>query len=241
MGLVIISDVHGQTFWKKIAERTSSSDTLVFLGDYFDRRGRGPWAESQIDNFLEICAFARKRPDTHLLVGNHDTQYMPWDVMMDGGVQPPDIQEALLSQLSLLKMVYVLEIFEPILCSHAGVTEDFLSVSGISSVHEINDCFKTTPGLFNFLEYYKGKWGERHGDNPWQSPLWVRPASLKKNAIPGFTQIVGHTFTESMAKEGAIIGDETVNDDPLWFTCTFSDAYLRVDDEGNFTTLHWDE
>lgn len=82
---IVIPDVHGTLFWKDFVAERRPDDRVIFLGDYFLRRGHGSFAKSEAANFLEIVEYARKNPDTFLLMGNHDfehtnfTQYESWD------------------------------------------------------------------------------------------------------------------------------------------------------------------
>lgn len=58
---IVVPDVHETTHWKGFAEMRRTGDRMIFLGDYFDRRGSGPFAPC-LDNFFEICSYARANP-----------------------------------------------------------------------------------------------------------------------------------------------------------------------------------
>ena len=81
------------------------------------------------------------------------------------------------------------------LFSHAGVTHTWLKLAGYQEgevASFINALFKMEPEKFLF-----NGWNP-YGDNITQSPIWVRPASLKKNAYKYeiIKQVVGHTRVE---------------------------------------------
>jgi len=82
--------------------------------------------------------------------------------------------------------------WENYLFTHAGVTHTWLSNAGYEgeAVESfINDLFRYKPDKFFFDGW------DPHGNNVTQSPIWVRPPSLKKNAYRYETlrQVVGHT------------------------------------------------
>lgn len=51
MSVIVIGDVHASLHWKNIVARREEGDTVIFLGDYFDKRGTGPFAKNQAANF----------------------------------------------------------------------------------------------------------------------------------------------------------------------------------------------
>lgn len=219
MRILAISDIHGMTFWKEAIANAESSDQIVFLGDYFDKRGNGPYANSQTDNFLEICSLARNNPNVHLLMGNHDFQYTDLTSIRTTSFDEcrrKEYNNTLMENIDLLQIVYIVrQKNKQIIFSHAGVTQDFLEYCNIHSVDEINRCFKNRPWRFEFLPHHKGEQAENHGDNVWQTPLWVRPKSLLKAAIAGYEQVVGHTQVSRIEEKKSVHGDK------IYLTCTF--------------------
>lgn len=223
MKTVVISDIHGQLFWKKIMNEVMPDDTVVCLGDYFDYRGKGPFAENQTDNFLEICALTRSRGNMHLLLGNHDWQYLPWDPY---GCSNKDIQnakkyrKALLDNFDLLNMVYR---DGNILLSHGGVTNTFVKSLGIKEPEEMNEVLQTDPKKFNFIESGpNGEFPAMDGDDYWQGPLWARTNALAEDSLNGFSQMVGHTPVTEIAQFQGKGG-------PIFLTCTLDDRVLSFE------------
>lgn len=224
MRTFIISDIHGQTFWKEALRERRPEDRAVFLGDYFDHRGRGPFAKDQAENFREICAYARENPDTHLLLGNHDWHYTPWDEIGCSGRDDrnrPRYWEAMRENLSLLGMVYLDEA-EAIIYSHAGVTKTWLEKVAKSELSKLNSLWKRDPFPFEFQ--MRGPDGEyvtsMQGDDVFQSPLWVRPQALVSDLVPGWGQVVGHT----QVREPVLYPDS-----PVLLTCTLDGNIAVLD------------
>lgn len=197
MKLVAIGDTHGRTDWKTLAD--THFDKLLFIGDYFDSGHID--APAQIDNFLDILACKKAHPSkVILLFGNHDFHYLPVARQMGesySGFQSryaSEIGELISQHMELLQMCYREGDY---LFSHAGVTHTWLTNAGYTDgkVDDfINTLFKTQPEKFLF-----NGWNP-YGDNVTQSPIWVRPASLKKNAYKYETikQVVGHTRMEKI-------------------------------------------
>lgn len=195
MKLVAIGDTHGKADWKMLTD--TRFDKLVFIGDYFDSFHLD--ATAQINNFLDIVAYKRAHPSkVVLLFGNHDFHYLPIARLRGetySGFQDQyasRIGELIRENLTLLQMCYKEENY---LFSHAGVTHTWLNNAGYIDGEVdsfVNALFKTQPEKFLF-----NGWNP-YGDNITQSPIWVRPASLKKNAYKYETikQVVGHTRVE---------------------------------------------
>jgi Icc-related predicted phosphoesterase len=211
MKTVFIGDIHGRDTWKQIVETESDADKFVFVGDYFDSFDIS--GVIQLHNFKEIIEFKKSSDkEVVLLFGNHDYHYMPgYSGMGYSGYQAGlawQFKEAIQENLEHLQMAHL---HDNILCSHAGVSWIWLenkfgkskdesmygwhcdNLEGVKNIVDlINDYFKSKPNIFEF-----NGWNP-YGDNVYQTPIWIRPASLlaankdtslKKRVI----QIVGHT------------------------------------------------
>ena len=70
MNIVIVPDVHGRDFWKKVLN--TEADKIIFLGDYLDHYPDESTNEHDIENFKEIIQFKKDNSDkVTLLLGNH--------------------------------------------------------------------------------------------------------------------------------------------------------------------------
>ena len=218
MKTVFIGDIHGRDIWKRIVEAEADADKIVFVGDYFDSFDIP--GVVQLQNFLDIIEF-KKNSDKEvvLLFGNHDYHYMPGFIGIGySGYQAAmafQFRDAINQNLEHLQMVHL---HKNILCSHAGISVEWLTnkfgaskdesmygwhcddLEGVRFIVDlINDYFKSKPGIFEFDSM---GW-DPYGDNTYQTPIWIRPKSLmaankdsalKKNVI----QIVGHTGVTSI-------------------------------------------
>lgn len=185
-----IGDIHGKDLWKKYIDKPF--DDFYFTGDYFDTRDNIPTV-TQIRNFREICDVARKNPNIHLCLGNHDFHYLKGVNEQYSGYQfytAMDIQEALEENINLIKPVYQNGNY---LISHAGITKTFLySVLKLKNPLDINTCFEENRTCLGFNGY------NQYGDDITQGCTWVRPTSLLNDCLDNYKQIVGHTHFEKI-------------------------------------------
>ncbi len=211
MKIVVIGDIHGRGDWKKIIKDNPDSDKIVFIGDYFDSFDIP--AAQQKNNFKEIIAYKKKNKDkVVLLFGNHEFHYLKTSTQTYGGhqgFQHIDIGELLNKAINedLIQMCYI---HDNIIFSHAGVTKTWCKSNDIGShmiEYFINYVFRHNPNAFKLIE---GGSGYRDGDDPYQSPIWVRPNSLIYDKIDGYKQVVGHT-----EKAQLTIGDDITFIDTL--------------------------
>lgn len=190
--IIAIGDTHGRDTWKKIVEKESDADTIIFIGDYFDTFDPALRGRPEMENFKEIVAFAReKRGKVVLLIGNHDFHYMECAQEQYSGYNKefaPLFSKLLADASDLLTMCHIQggHMF-----THAGVSTKWLEDNNCT-VDDINNLYKTKPEAFRF---YRGD-KSGYGDNWHQSPIWVRPESLVPNAVQDYIQVVGHTHQE---------------------------------------------
>lgn len=222
---IVIPDVHSSLHWKSILQHRKK-ERVVFLGDYFDNRGNGPFASSAAQNFLEICEYAREHSDTHLLVGNHDYDRIFHPSQFHYSDQKQEVA-AILKNMDILDMIFVDENAEkPCIFSHGGLCATFMRLNEIVSVNDINATWYERPTLFDFIwTGPNGMSSARDGDDPWQPPTWARLTALQSDGIAGYNQVVGHT---------SIPGDtgpaifSTVNGDIFLATCTHDNTLIRL-------------
>lgn len=221
---LVISDVHGSTHWKDFLTQRQPDDRVIFLGDYFDRRGYGPFASSDAQNFLEICDYARNNPATYLLVGNHDYDYLPFARWQPEpwGKKERENREALLANLDLLQPLYVAD--NKVIFSHGGLSQTFMNENSLSHPAEVNQLWITRPEVFDFRQRdpATGQWSDRHGDDPWQSTIWARTKAMEEDGAKGYDQVAGHTPVRVPQAFATTYGDK------ILLTCTLDDTLIRV-------------
>jgi hypothetical protein len=235
---VFIGDIHGRTIWKKIVEDNPAAGRFVFIGDYFDSHTI-PGID-QMRNFEDIIEF-KKTTDKEvvLLTGNHDIHYY-------GNIKETNtsgfqrnlyqsISHLVYENKSHLQMAYS---FEDVLCTHAGVSEDFMNeVFGkyqwnMSTIaDDLNELFLYKPRTFLFHENYF----DPYGDDVFQTPIWIRPRSLmkaSKEIRKVYKQIVGHTKVQSL--DLISLGKWTGGKYFLIDTFDTSGEYLVREEDGTF-------
>ena len=194
MKIIAVGDTHGRPYWAHIADHLEF-DKLILMGDYFDSK-EDISPELQIANFHDILNFKKQNLNkVILLFGNHDYHYLSVvDQIYSGYMQEyyQPIQELLEHAINenLMQMCYVSEGF---LYSHAGITKRWVNQNDINVNNietDVNQLFKNSPNAFKFTI---GENANSEGDDVCQSPIWVRPKSLLKDMIEGFTQVAGHT------------------------------------------------
>jgi len=187
-----IGDVHGRSFWK--THISTRYKEIYIVGDYFDSFDV-PFAR-QYNNFTAICEAARKDNRIKLCLGNHDYQYLRGvHNQQYSGFQYQhyeEISDILEENIDLLKIVYVTK--DKYIISHAGITAWFFNSINCSGPEDINIAFNNDRNVLNFHGY------DIYGDDITQSPIWVRPGSLKKDPLPGYSQIVGHTQMDEITE-----------------------------------------
>jgi predicted phosphodiesterase len=216
---LILGDIHGNNIWKQIVEK-ENPDRVIFIGDYFDA-----WdmpAVIQIQNFKDIIeyketAFTNDGQDNQhkteviMLIGNHDFHYFPEiGNQQYSGYQSGarfSIEHVINENRSHLQMAYK---FGDVLCTHAGVSSIFMdnifkdgwSVETVAD--QLNDLFIYQPGRFKFRGL------DPYGDDVYQTPIWIRPRSLKAanhNTLrKKIRQVVGHTQIDKMDVKGKSTG-----------------------------------
>lgn len=195
MKIIALGDTHGRPDWKTIVAETDF-DKVVFLGDYFDSYEYIS-GQFQMKNFIELLGFKKANPQkVVLLIGNHDYQYLKSafenynSFNYFGGWEIEDLLYDTYKQ-NLIQVCYL---YDKFLFTHAGVTRTWARVNQIdlNDVEtSINELFRIKPMAFR---YTPGKKFDPSADEICQTPIWVRPASLLRDRIEGFTQIVGHTI-----------------------------------------------
>lgn len=197
----IIGDIHGQDYWKDIIREDCVN---IFVGDYFDSK-HGRTVEEVVANFRDIIDFRIKHPETILLYGNHDLNYI-LDLDYRSRFSRKDYREIysrLLHDTDELFYGVAYAIDDKTLVSHAGVTKEwykkYLGVYNGENAHivakQINNLWQCDKNAFTFSAnayIVSDKWGE----SSTHSPLWIRSWILPHHnlfADTDITQIIGHT------------------------------------------------
>jgi hypothetical protein len=219
MKTIVLGDTHGRSFWKQITTN-ENPDRVIFIGDYFDSFTIK--TDEQINNFLDIIEYKKTSgKDVILLIGNHDIHYYP-EVSDTGtsGYQTIgrlQIEPTIDANREHLQMAYKIGEF---VFTHAGISSEWLDDNIAdwtvdNMVDKINELFRYQPNKFNFRLYKEFDNGfviasNGHGDNTYQTPIWIRPRSLmevnRETLRKQVIQVVGHTWVEEIDKKGSATG-----------------------------------
>ncbi len=215
MRTIAIGDLHGNDKWKQVVLK-ENFDKIVFVGDYFDSFEIPTM--KQLENFRDLIAYKKANTDrVVLLLGNHDFHYTRFCKKEYKGFSAArkmaveqDLNDAIKGDL-----IQACYFTDTIIFSHAGVTMNWCENNGMvmhnpegctefPNMGKINDFLKFSPRIF---EYISG--GDPSGDDVYQSPIWVRPNSLRKDKLYGFTQVVGHTYQDNLvlSDDGIVLID----------------------------------
>lgn len=161
-----------------------------------------------------------------LLIGNHDFHYMgDFKIKYSGFniAKAFDIRELLNDALKkgLIKASHI-EMTEdiPVLFTHAGVTETWAeanipdwTIENISD--KINEPFIYKPNKFEFT---CGEQYDPYGNEPCQTPIWVRPESLIMDELSDdILQVVGHTQKPEITAFGKFVFIDCLDRKPKEF------------------------
>lgn len=227
--ILVIPDVHGETFWKEPVEKYKDQvDRIIFLGDYLDpypEEGKDYSPQVVFDNLMDIIDLKRANMDKVILLkGNHDQHYASEKFRYLACGSRCDttnwsIYNAIFYRyMELFKLVH-LEIINgiPYIFSHAGLTlnwinkvnsdiwklaDNKISVSDPDIVDRINELDDEGDGqeMLAIIGRYRTFLGAKSG-----SVLW---ADIEEHSIPdapkayGLSkvfQVFGHTRLD---KEG---------------------------------------
>ena len=187
----------------------------------------------QIEIFKEILALKQAEPNKFILLfGNHDFHYIRNIGEDYSGYQyglAHDIGEVIHYAIDndLVQMCHLQGEF---FFSHAGLTktwcEKYLGTRTPNLdvlEQDVNDLFKYQPKCFTFMNNV-GENMDMTGDDVTQSPIWVRPMSLKKDMVDGIRCVVGHTQVRQLGLNDQF--PQIILIDCLGYT----DEYLVIED-----------
>jgi hypothetical protein len=220
MKLIALGDVHGRNTWKEIVNRETDFDKFVFIGDYFDSFDIP--GDKQLENYLDIIEFKEQNLDkVILLTGNHDYHYFKWSDTGYSGYQEArafQIGELLEINGKYHQMCYINNGY---LFTHAGVGNTWCTNNEIdlnNLEQSINDRWFYKPLSFGFTPPQRFSYSP-YGDDITQTPIWIRPNSLKRERVPGYVQVVGHSIQRQITYE-----------EQIYFIDTMNEQYLVIED-----------
>ena len=202
----IIGDIHGLSCWKQVVREEAMN---IFVGDYFDSKD-GKSQDQIIANFRAIIAYKQAHPETILLYGNHDLNYL-LDRDYKSRFSHPEYRDTyrqLFADHETLFYGVAYAIDDRTLVSHAGVTREWYEkyigrYQGESPrvvAQQINELWQQNKAAFTFSSNVTLD-PDVYGVSPTHSPVWIRSWILPEhNLFAGtpVTQIIGHTPKEDI-------------------------------------------
>lgn len=239
MKRIIIGDLHGRYETLKDIYDKENPDSVILLGDYFDNRS-GMSPQEQGDNYDKILVLQdnHKNGEFIKLLGNHDYHYLidgekysgwTWDIKV---LAQPKLKADF--DQRKLQFIYIDKKNQTIY-SHAGVSSVWLNNECYlqNNLNEINNLH---------LSYFEFVGCNMFGDDPRNSPIWVRPNSLLSSMYIGddgamWTQIVGHTYCKTPIitnENGNRWNEKDWKDVKFWCIDCMPHYYMRetIDNEG---------
>jgi len=187
--LIIVPDVHGRTFWRKVLE--NKTDKIIFLGDYTDPyEHEGITHADAIEQLQDIIQFKTDNMDrVILLLGNHDMFYIYRYFKCCRHTESlyELFHRLFIANFSLFQMAYFNNGY---LFTHAGVTRHWANthIDICDAEYQINQLFKDNPKVFFEVGYRRGGWSETG------SPIWADINEYEKiNPFPKIIQCFGHS------------------------------------------------
>lgn len=220
MRILAIGDIHGRGVWEAIIEK-EKADVIVFIGDYLDSFDVGIW--EQIENMQRIFKLAEEDSRVHLLIGNHDYHYTRYaGTDRYSGFQLPVFVHVQEQMSHALRSGFLKTVFREgdLLFSHAGVTKTWMKSCGLGSVDAINTYVQHNPHALRFV----GR--DSYGDSIESGPTWVRPESLKKDKLDGYTQIVGHTSLGGIVDQNGVFFIDALNKE--WYLTIEDGVFEKI-------------
>ena len=214
VGYNIIGDIHGMDVWKSLVKDDCIN---VFVGDFFDSYTSAISYEQCVANFKEVIDFKKNHPETIILYGNHELQYITYGEpeirhRFDEN-HAAHIQQLLKDHASFFNGI-AYSINNQYLITHAGVSrywyhQYFGPYNGQTPdkvAMQINTLWKDSYRAFCVLENKRNDSGLEEG--PTQSPLWIRPYVLDRvNLFEGtpYKQVFGHTICRQIKEKNGLI------------------------------------
>lgn len=202
--LNIIGDTHGRPCWKELVQDDAIN---IFMGDYLDSREVAISPQEELVNFLEILHYKKEHPENVvLLVANHDLKHM-------FGYEKPHYYDMFYESRRLFDGVAYAH--GNYLITHAGVSKEwyeryfgeYKGESATELAEKINQLFIKDRNAFSFRanQYFPT---DICGEDPYQSPVWVRPKTLIDSNLlknTNIIQVIGHTPVKEIVDMGKLV------------------------------------
>lgn len=241
--IIVVPDIHGRTFWKKLENIDVENYDIIFLGDmcdvyHFERIKE----DDALSNFKEIIEFKKRYPNNvTLLLGNHDLEYFAGMVACRMDYENKDeIAKLFTDNLDLFDIGCYREVdgkkytfthscilkgWEEFVNAHFAKELKFKECDTVEKIiDKLNDMLHNNiegiSSCLNIISY------ERGGRFSYGSPVWAHWTEIDPYGYEydGYYQVFGHSqqFSGEMIKELNIDGYTDKLAEPVitkWFAC----------------------
>lgn len=227
MKTLILGDIHGRVIWDDIIA-SESPDRVIFLGDYVSTH-ENISPEQQLYNLDNILTYKEDSiKEVILLRGNHDMQHLGYSWAQCSGYDENVCKYMIETKNRFLnnsQWIYIDEELKTVF-SHAGISQIWMTNSGISDIHEINNL--TPSELFGFTP---SNIFDKFGYSETQPPTWIRPTTLSTCNIREWDQVVGHTPVKKITN----IKESTKNKQNIWLCDALQYNEYLIIENGKFS------
>lgn len=247
MKILVLGDIHGRTVWKDIIEK-EQPDKTIFLGDYVSTHHLIT-EEQQIENLKEILEYKDWYPDNVVLLrGNHDLQHLGYYWAECSGYFRKVAEWMFEHRHQFLASTQWIHIDEELktIFSHAGISEIWLNRNVADHLKRSSEGTQYNDGTFDVevllnhindmepsehFSFIPSNMFDMYGDSVTQPCVWIRPTSLAKCMVEGYTQVVGHTPVKLECTDAY---KSTVKNQHLWLCDALHNRNYLVIEDGEF-------
>lgn len=202
---IFVGDLHGKYEIAEYILTRNTSDKIIFVGDYLDSFDRP--IEDQAKTLEIVLEATKAEPERVVaLCGNHEYSYLNPQRYACSGFK----QATLIQVRHLLPGVdqYMLDAYRDessgVLVTHAGVTEDWIDMIGLSD-KSLGDALSEAPEeSWNIAGRVRG------GNYPHGGPVWCDYWAEFK-PIPGVKQVFGHTQHREVGEDRGVVTKDGEN------------------------------
>ena len=193
--ILIIPDIHNDYLKAEEIIKKQNPDKIIFLGDYFDD------FDDTVQDVINTAKWLKKslKQENRIhLIGNHDLSYMTDNPNLKCTGYRTDKHKVIKKQSidwSKLLMHYFID--DKWLCTHAGVSNDFLKQQRTKKTDLIQKVLNFSKKDLeniddeNYIHPFFQVGFSRGGSNVVGGPLWCGYDEFVD--VPGVNQIFGHT------------------------------------------------
>lgn len=201
--VLFVGDLHTKYgILERVKELSKNYDEIIFLGDYVDDWMAAPEYSEQL--LKSIIDFKLANPGKiKLLLGNHDfSEWFGKPFTCSGyNYLTHQLVSPIYAKYEDLFDIAYSPNTSAFLCSHAGFTKSWLNKYFQKPFERPYDIAKVVNYAFHHRKdqncedifFGFGDVGYARGGYQYPSPIWTDLNEMIADAMPGFTQVIGHT------------------------------------------------